>query len=110
MPDRRCAPNTRRSPGRLSRGFMPDGVRRFDAEVLCIDGRVPLLELHPIVAYVHHHVVALAEIALEHPQSQRVEYEALNRALERPSPVHWIVPLRDQERFGGVAELDLDLP
>src|SRR5258707_1024026 len=62
------------------------------------------------LAGVDDHGVAFAKHAFEHLHRQRVEHTPLNGPLERPGAVGGIVTLADQRLFGGVGELDEDLP
>src|SRR5688500_443474 len=107
LPARPPVPSVRRSPGRLSRGFMPGGDRilamRLGSNLL-----LPV-EPQPVVSDIDQPPIAPPEFALEHPQGQRIEHPALDRALEGPCAVHRIVALRHEERLGRVAELDVDL-
>src|SRR5215471_5404982 len=53
--------------------------------------------------------IAFAEVALEHPQRERIEDLPLDRALQRTRAVGWIVPFTHQQFLCGVGELHVDL-
>ncbi len=55
-------------------------------------------------------MVALAELALQHLQGQRVEHAPLDGALERACAVGRIVAFLHQEVLGRVGQLDVNLP
>src|SRR5688572_8618533 len=102
-PGRVPRPSVRRSPGRLSRGLVPGGLRGSANQHL-------LVEFEPgVAADVDDDAVAFAELALEHPQRQRIENAALDGALERAGPVHRIVTFGDDELARRFGQLDMDL-
>src|SRR5438093_9499864 len=68
------------------------------------------LERQPILPRVDRDRIALDEMAFEHPQRQRIKYQALNGALERPRAVGGIVALADEQLLRFLGEPDVDLP
>src|SRR2546425_11984240 len=71
---------------------------------------LPLFELQTRVAHVDDDLVALAELAFEHPERQRVEDAPLDGPFQGPRAVHRIVTLGDQKILRVVRELDHNLP
>src|SRR4051812_4981565 len=104
MPPGRPVPRGRRSTGRLSRGFIPDGVRRLANAYGLFS-----LKAQTIVSHIHYDAVALPEVPLEHPQREWVEHAALDRPLQRSRPVHRVVTLGDDQALGRLGQLDVDL-
>src|SRR5688572_7009153 len=84
------------------RSLPPDG-----SEGLGMD-RATFHKAQLIASHVNHHRVALAERAIEDAQSQRIQQPPLQGTLERTRPIHWIIPLTDEEVFRRVTELDRD--
>src|SRR3954469_16311715 len=67
-------------------------------------------KLQSIAAAVDHHRVAFEEVALEHPERERIEHQPLNRALERPRAVDRIVSFTRELFLGRFGELDVNFP
>jgi len=68
-----------------------------------------LLKRQSILVHIDANPIALPELALEHPDGQRVEHAPLDGPLQGACAVHRIVPLRDDEVLGGVGQLDMNL-
>src|SRR5947207_53088 len=104
----RLAP--RRSP---PRGFGGAGLEEAIAtnrlRVSCAH-RFLLREGQRVRTPIDHDRVALEEVALEHPERQRVEHPALDRPLQRPRAVGWIIPFAHQLFLGAFGERDMNLP
>src|SRR5262245_38682572 len=107
-PARPLVRSERRSPGRLSRGFRPGGVRRF-ANIPSSSDRVLLLELQFIVTHIDHDRIALAEVTLEYSHGERIQHTALNRSLQRPCTEHRIEAFGHEEAAGRIGQLDVNL-
>src|SRR5438034_11627592 len=54
---------------------------------------LPFFERQAVGACVHRDRVALEEVAFEHTQRERVQHSTLDRSLERPRAIGWIIPL-----------------
>src|SRR5438105_2627243 len=72
--------------------------------------RLPFLEPQAARPRVDLHRVAFAEVTFEDAQRERIEDEALNRALQRPRAVARIVSLAHQLFLRGVGERHVNLP
>src|SRR5215831_7016956 len=110
----------RRSPVRLSRGFMPGGVLRFAIVHQAVRGNLPLpclrrfpgpglFEHKSIVVDVDRNPIALLEVSLQHAHREWVEDAPLEGPLQRPRAVCWIVALADDEALRFVGQFDMDL-
>ena len=90
---RRCVGRARSPPRGLNRGdriwSRHASDRHYALAPIC-----SLFERQAVRAGVDDDRVAFAEVALEHPQRQRIEHPPLNGALERPRAVGRIVALR----------------
>src|SRR6266511_5784437 len=86
---RRAAAMPARSP-LLARSSGTRGLRRCRGDALEREGIA-------VFRAIHADPVALDELALEDRERKRILQQPLDRALQRPGPIHGVVALRDEQ-------------